>query len=214
MGLNIAFLTAFVLVSAANVIAVHKESRIGVGVTKPLLMPLLALVYAFTVPLPDIRVIAALGFGFLGDVLLMGSSKLMFTAGTLSFFCGHIFYILYFLGAVPFAAVSPLFYLLLLPYAAYGVFLFRRLLPHLGSDKIQAALYISCISLMSFSSLMRIWSVQGLGFLLTFTGSLLFITSDSILSLATYKGMAKGSDDAVMITYILAQALIIGGLMV
>ena len=64
-------------------------------------MPLLALTSALALApsLPGSRTafactLCALGFGFIGDVLLLSVSEKRFMAGALSFFAGHIFWII------------------------------------------------------------------------------------------------------------------------
>lgn len=213
--MNIASLLfiSFILLAAANIISVKKSSNLGKCLTKPLLMPILLILYLFGASSPKWSVILALVSGFLGDISLM-KSGIFFTIGLFSFLIGHIFYIISFLGPVSFSKIPSIFYILILPYILCGTLIYRRFLPYLKSMKFQALLYIIIIMAMSFSSLTRIWSTSSYHFWLPFIGSILFIASDTLLAFNEFKTNVVSRDVYIMLTYITAQLLIVLGFII
>ena len=201
----------YAALSVTNVLAAgFKNARVS-ALTTPLLMPVLTAAYLLGAGRPW-QIAAALLCGFLGDVLLMGPRS-FFLPGLLAFLVGHLFYAAAFLGSVSFPAVPLPFYLCLLPYIAFGIAIYRILLPNLQNLKIPCQVYMYGILLMSFSSLLRFWTVTGPQFWLPFTGSLLFIASDAMLVLQFFSPRKKGGNAAGMATYLLAQGFIAGGFM-
>jgi uncharacterized membrane protein YhhN len=207
---KILILVLFILFAAANLISLKAENSKWDEITKPFLMPLLLLFYLSCVSAPNGFIVAALIFGFLGDVFLLGSG-FFFMAGLFAFLTGHVLYIIAFLTAVSFSHIPIWFYLLIIPFAAYALFVYRKLLPHLKEMKLHVALYLIVIISMSFASLLRLWTFNGSTAWLPFIGSLLFIVSDSLLSFNTFKSKVHGREVIIMLTYILAQMFIIAG---
>lgn len=175
-------------------------------------MPSLLLFYISCTSSPNTFIILALVFGFLGDVFLMRTG-LFFIAGLLSFLIGHAFYIIALLGQVSFSNIPVWFYILILSYILYGVLIYKKLLPHLESMKVPVLIYLTVILVMSFSSLIRVWNTDSYCFWLPFIGSLLFISSDSMLSFNIFNSTHRWREVLVMITYIAAQFLIVLGFM-
>jgi uncharacterized membrane protein YhhN len=176
-------------------------------------MPLLMLFYLLNASVINYFLLAALAFGFLGDVFLLKAEKQSrILAGIVSFLIGHIFYISVFVGNSYSTLDIPLWSLLfLLPYIGGALLLFKKLFSSMQFMKLPAVVYMSVIFLMSFLSVLRVWTVSFLSFLLTFAGSLSFILSDSLLAFDLFTVRLKKSDTAVMTTYILAQLLIVLG---
>jgi uncharacterized membrane protein YhhN len=106
------------------------------------------------------------------------------------------------------------FFLFFLPYIGGALLLFKKLFSSMQSMKLPAIVYMSVIFVMSFTSFSRIWTASFLSVLLTFTGSLAFIISDSLLAFNMFKVEKKKNDVIIMTTYILAQLLIIFGLLI
>ena len=90
-------------------------------------MPAIASIYILAAGRVDYFVLAALFFGWTGDLLLMRGRKSWFVTGAFSFLIGHLFYAWVFLrtaGGFSVFAVHPIFCTLaLLPYILYLVFL-------------------------------------------------------------------------------------------
>ena len=94
----------------------------------------------------------------------------------------------------------------------FGVVVFKNLKLKEKSIKVGVFLYILVIISMSFSSLLRFYSVPFMAFILPFSGSILFIISDSMLSMR-YFGEKRIRGEFVTVTYVLAQFLIVSGFM-
>jgi len=77
--------------------------------------------------------------------------------------------------------------------------------------KVPVIVYLNVILIMSFASFSRIWALKGLLFWLPFVGSIFFIASDSLLAFRNFKVKLSRGWASIMITYILAQLLIIFG---
>ena len=88
----------FLLPVAVNLAGQLMGSPVMTGVSKPLLMPLIALAVFLVAKDRDIRtrrvttIIVALLFGALGDVFLMLPGTVCFLLGMLAFLAGHVFY--------------------------------------------------------------------------------------------------------------------------
>lgn len=216
MTINIAFLIPFLLFSTLNIFYEKNSNRLGVLFTKPLLMPLLMFFYFLNVPSVNYFILLALVFGFLGDVFLLWHRKQnCILAGILSFLIGHIFYIYIFAGSSFKVTDIPVwFFLLFLPYIGGAILLLKKLISLMQSMKLPAIMYMSVIFIMSFMSFSRIWTVSFFSFLLTFLGSLSFILSDSLLAFYMFTMKRKKYNEVIMGTYILAQLLIILGLLI
>ena len=153
-------------------------------------------------------------FGFMGDVFLMWPErKNNFMLGLVAFLIGHLCYVLLFLQGISFTKDVPVwFYLIIIIYAIGARAVMKKLTKYLGDMKIPTYIYMAVILLMSFASLARIWVMDmNMSFLLPFIGSLLFLCSDSMLGFYTFKDKFKNGNVYIMLTYVLAQALIVGG---
>ncbi|MGV8983048.1 lysoplasmalogenase [Clostridium sp.] len=197
-----------------HIIFIKSENIKGCYYTKPLLMPLLAIYYTASTVQINKSIILALVFAFIGDVFLMWPGrKNNFIFGLGAFLLGHLCYVLLFSQDISFVKDLPWqFYLIIIMYAMVAFTVMEKLKNHLGDMKIPTYIYMAVILLMSFVSLSRMW-VMGLsiGSLLPFIGSLLFLCSDSMLGFYTFKGKFKNGGVYIMITYVLAQVLIVGG---
>jgi uncharacterized membrane protein YhhN len=183
--------------------------------SKPLLMPCLLVYYWILSPDASYLVMGALWFAFLGDVFLMFSTrKIFFILGLGSFLLCHIFYIIYFIRADMFpSGVPALFWLALIAYVTAGTTLYMMLKRNLGDMKLPVIIYIFTILFMSFLCAARYYHFKETAFWHPFAGSLLFIISDAILAFNHFKKTIRFSGVLVMSTYILAQLLIIFGIL-
>ncbi|MEO7266179.1 MAG: lysoplasmalogenase [Ferruginibacter sp.] len=184
-------------------------------ITKPLLMPVLAVaVYYNSTSQKRSYIIAALFFSFIGDsfLLLEKREPLFFIFGLASFLITHILYTIYFLRLKQIHP-SPLktnwyIFLLILFYGAGLVFL---LYPLLGALKIPVLLYATIICLMLISSFHVYKSVAPATGLQFITGALLFVISDSFLAINKFYQPFQLAPFLIMLTYCAAQFLIARG---
>lgn len=204
-------LIAFIIISILNVIFNYGENKKGIYLTKPLIMPLLILHYVASTSKVNIILIGALLCGFLGDVFLLDSKK-YFINGLLSFFCGHVLYIVVLLLNFSAKNVNDYYFVFMIPYIIYAYFLVRTLLPYLGGLKVLGTMYMSTILAMSFISLLIMFQKFNLKTVLILIGTIIFVISDSLLAFDTFKKKLKHSGVFIMSTYIIAQYLIIMGL--
>lgn len=204
----------FLLTFVMHMIFTKNENKKGRCYTKPFLMPLLATFYIIGAENINKFIIIALAFGFIGDVfLLWPDRKNNFIFGLIAFLIGHISYVLLFKQSISFIKDIPIwFYLMLIIYGVVAVTIMKKLINYLGDMKIPVFVYMIIIILMSFTSLARIWVMDiNISFLLPFIGSLLFLCSDTMLAFDTFKGKFKNGNVYIMLTYVLAQVLIVGG---
>jgi uncharacterized membrane protein YhhN len=190
----------------------------GRFLTKPLLMPLLALGYALeTKPLNRLSalVLAALFFSWLGDVLLMleGRNGMFFILGLLGFLTAHALYIAYFIripatNGRSFIRKRPV---MLLAVLAYVVELLYVLWPSLDGMKIPVLVYGIVIGTMLCFALWQYGKTDDRAAGLMIVGAILFVASDSLLAINKFKSPIPFGGIWVMSTYILAQYCIVKG---
>ena len=154
-------------------------------------MPLLCAVYVFAAPQVRLLVVAALLFGWLGDLFLMFQQRtVLMLCGVCAFALGHIFYMGALLSAHPVLNI-----MILIPLALcviWMTFVVKKLIPYAPRQlKKPGFLY---------------------AYLIAFVGGLFFILSDTILTGQKYRRETRHGNFYVMLTYIIAQDLLILGL--
>lgn len=154
----------------------------------------------------------ALGFSLLGDVLLMfvDASPHMFTFGLVAFLLAHIMYILVFLKHYNRQKKLFIFIALLLMYATG---LFYLLKDGLGEMLIPVLVYMLVILTMATTAFLRHNNVSIVSYNLVLIGAVFFMVSDSILALNKFYQPIPYSNISIMLTYALAQYLIIMGIL-
>jgi uncharacterized membrane protein YhhN len=186
---------------------------------KPLIMVWITLYFlrykkkkSFSVP-----VLLAFFFSWLGDNFLMfsGKSEAFFFAGVGSFFFAQLAYIYTFSrysekGGKGYLERRPWLVLIFLAYLTGMLIL---LFPGLeGMMKPIILVYALSLIGMSMMALNRKERVGRRTFLLVFTGSLLFLLSDSMIALERFYAEFWRAGFWIMLTYIAAQYLIMRGL--
>lgn len=182
--------------------------------SKTFLMPILNLYYIFSSKNKIFTLIIALFMSFLGDAfLLFENKKTFFKMGLFSFLLSHIFYLITFLINSNFLKdkVPFYFFIFLIPYFFYGLYFYKSLFPEIKEVKKEILIYIIVIILMSFFTIPRFYIFPLCKSLPVFIGSILFIISDSFLAFQIFKGKIKKNSILVMLTYGLAQFLIVSG---
>ena len=121
-------------------------------------------------------------------------------------------YIYTFLENIAFNKISSFWIpLALIPYLIYAWKIFRDLKPYLEHYFIPVILYIVTIIGMSYASLFRFWTSQGISFWFPLIGSIFFIISDTLLATRNFRYGKKKGWVSVMISYVLAQLFIMIG---
>lgn len=156
--------------------------------------------------------IVALSFALLGDILLMfvWQSPHFFTFGLVAFLIAHVLYVLVFLKHRNQQKSSLGFITILLVYA---VILFYLLKDGLGEMLIPVLVYMLVILSMATTAFLRKNKVNTLSYNLVFLGALFFMISDSLLAINKFYRPIPLSNISIMVTYALAQYLIVIGIL-
>lgn len=206
----IALLVAAAVVAVGDWVAVQLQSR-AEYVLKPATLALLAIAAA-TADLGDFKplVVGALVFGLLGDVGLMLSGErtdFPFLAGLGAFLIGHVWYVVAF--AVAGLDGLPLLAGLLVVCSIAGLVLPRVLrgAARSGGHGFAAVVagYAAVLSTMAVLAV-------GTGIVETALGGVLFLVSDTLIARERFVAPVPRGPLLVIVTYHLAQFLIVIGL--
>lgn len=188
-------------------------------VCKPLIMITLGIYYLSHAEFRSTTVWLAIVFSLAGDVLLMfeaGDPK-FFMMGLAAFLVAHISYIISYrqhqdwsLEKKPLKDIQKIRFGF--PIVLAGTGLIVVLYPSLGSLRIPVMLYALVLIVMVLNSVFRYGRTNNVSFILVFLGSILFMFSDSVLAINKFFKPVPAAGIWIMSTYILAQFLIIHGL--
>jgi uncharacterized membrane protein YhhN len=154
----------------------------------------------------------ALLFSLAGDILLMYDDQdpMFFMFGLVVFLKAHIMYIIVFLkhrnksrNLIPFIALLII----------YGAGLFYLLKDGLGAMFLLVVVYMIVILTMATTAFLRKGNVPKLNYNLVFLGAILFLVSDSLLSLNMFHKTIPFANIMIMLTYGLAQFFIVLGIL-
>lgn len=209
------FLGLFIIDSLIHLYASIKMNKKLRACTKVFILPLLIGWYCCFVPTPSWLVIVALIASWLGDVLLIPHGIAFFASGGLSFIISHVFFIVIYIKSTAFALV-PIWAIIIiaLAYIAVTTLVMRGLKEDLKGKLFYALFfYLLVNATMNFFALCLLVSNPCLGTILTFLGATSFFVSDSNLFYTRFKKSDKEKNHfVVMLTYILAEFLIVWGL--
>jgi uncharacterized membrane protein YhhN len=213
----------FVLLGVGNIVSVVAGWQWGIYLTKPLLMPALA-VWFFqntkqNAPATKNSFLAGLGFSALGDVLLMLVSEggeHLFLFGLGSFLVAHLCYITAFtkypglekglVRSTPWTATLLVIYLFVLLGLLWNGLTVALKIPVILYGGVITAMAISCLNMSG-----RVNRAIAAGM---FRGAILFVLSDSAIALKkfVYTGWPDAATSVfIMVTYILGQFLLAKG---
>ena len=158
-------------------------------------------------------------FSWVGDVLLMFESPeqpLFFMGGLGAFLTTHVLYILAFKAVVTDSSKSIFKTRLvaIFPFIVIGGVFYYALFPGLGELKIPVLVYTGVIITMVIFALNRIGQVNAASFRLVYYGAIIFMISDLLLAINKFLMPFDHAGVYIMGTYILAQALIVAGVLV
>jgi len=180
---------------------------------KPILVPVLLLsFYASVKNKGNYKIIGALVFSTMGDILLIFEGRPFFILGLLSFLLAHVLFVLIFrsrAGTIKldfYTVVCSLFIL------SYYFFFMKFLWPHLGAMRIPVLAYAFVISGMLWMALQLLRSTSSLRWHIVL-GALFFVVSDSLLSIQLFYSSFEFAHFYVMLTYLLAQLLLVYGIL-
>ncbi|MFD2939235.1 lysoplasmalogenase [Flavobacterium notoginsengisoli] len=185
---------------------------------KPILIPILGFGAYFYRKFPTQNtLLIALLFSWIGDVILLFTDlgEIYFIIGLVSFLIAHILYCILFnkQNRVRKKQNKTFFVIGSVLIATYLIGMVSVLMPHLGDLEIPVSIYATVISIMllfAFNGLL-VWERPGN--LLVFLGAFFFVVSDSILAVNKFYYPIPKSSFLIMITYLLAQYLIVLGIL-
>jgi uncharacterized membrane protein YhhN len=197
----------FVAVFAVHLVSILCKWESAIFYTKPLLL-LSLIAYCFGNVKFNLIIFAALLFSLLGDVLLLfqESNPLFFIFGLVAFLVAHICYIVYFIKIKKQDGYTKWSVFIILPTLAYGITLVCFLYPKLGEMKLPVIVYATTICAMLIAALhikVNIFFA---------IGAILFVISDSLLAVNKFYLPFASASFLIMLTYGLAQALIVTGI--
>ena len=203
----------YLAVLAADLFAVYTNNETLRYITKPLLMPLLIVLFIFQTTGFNSSlkkwIVLALAFSWAGDVLLIFESTNgnFFIFGLVAFLIGHIFYILFFENVIRKEGLRKNYWWFL-PVIVYYIALIYFLSPKLGDMRLPVRIYGIVISYMLIQALQTGRIKNMAAATLMIGGAVLFITSDSILAVNKFYESFAYAGIAIMLTYGIAQLLI------
>ncbi|MBK8953186.1 MAG: lysoplasmalogenase [Chitinophagaceae bacterium] len=199
-------IVVFLVTLAADILGAEVNNEAIQFATKPLLMPLLALLFLSAMRGKKCRlsflVLLALFFSWLGDVLLMfqGKQSVFFLSGLSAFLLAHVVYIIFFHKIRIAESVMSRWWILLMV-AAYYTGLIIWFSPYLGEMKLPVRIYGLVISFMLMMALHMLYLSNKKAGVLFVTGAVLFVISDSILAINKFYKPLWGASAWIMITY-------------
>jgi len=201
------FTILFFIVVLLDLIAIAFHYPVLEAVVKPMLMILLMGVYAFSSEKRNNWYLLALAFSFLGDVLLMDKEN-MFLFGIASFLMTQLIYIKLILKRTGKSELKQKI-IAIIPFLIYIIVLLSVLKENLGKYLIPVIVYGIAISVFGMVSLHFYLQKRNKVSVLMLTGAVLFILSDSMIALNKFYESHELYPVAIMLTYTLAQYLIL-----
>jgi len=220
--MNYLALTIFIIVSGIHLYASYNDNKELRDCTKPFILASLLGWYCFCgFEGPESfslrwTVIMALIFSWLGDVFLMGKGHRWFAVGGVSFGISHLFFSATYLQNVSALSINFVpFIIAAVIFALIVVRVFNGLNTYLPKAlKTPMFIYLLVNGMMNSFAFMQLYTMPCAGSVITFIGALLFFASDSILFYVRFRpGSIWKMHFPVMLTYILAEFLIVQGIM-
>lgn len=212
-----------VIIAAGTILSNYSYNDWTMYIFKPLVMICIAGYFLFHSKGIDKKIVrltlSAFLFSWIGDIFMMFTDhgEVFFSTGVLAFLVAQVFYIILFLqsitlsGKKPFLKKQPYW---LIAYIAYGLLFGILLYGALGTTlKIAIFIYIAAILSMSAMALNRLGNGHPASFALVFAGSLFFIVSDSLIAIDRFLYEFEHGRALILFTYILAQYLIMKGIL-
>ncbi len=209
-------LILFIVLSLAHVIGEAFKKKQVRYATKPLLLLSLGVYYYLSADVVNWFMVAAIIFGWLGDIFLMipdpDKTRKYFKPGLVSFLLGHVFYTLVFGYYISSTGNFPWYgWLLFIPYILTGAVGFMLVKPHAGKMLGAFIAYVIFIVLMGISTVVPLGSVNFTGNILAMVGSLIFIVSDTINGYNKFAKEIPNERIYTMSTYLAGQFLLVQG---
>ena len=209
----------FYFVSTLEILFLTFEWPEAQLIAKPLIVLSLLWYYFINAQSRSNIFIAALIFCWAGDVFLLfgNRNELFFIFGLVSFLIGHTFFILTYRQQRFEKATHELLGTqkarLLFPIILAGTGLVAILYPALGDLKMPVIVYAAVLTVMVICALLRYGRTTKASFAFVLSGALLFMLSDSLLAINKFLSPLSMAGVSIILTYILAQYLIVAGVL-
>lgn len=210
-------LIAALIVSVIITIGSLTEGALFGWARAPLLMPIVVLMTLLSRPLPGARVLvpllAAQVFSWFGDIALASEGD-YFVLGVGMFLLAQVSYIVTFLGikGPHQLRIKPV---VLVPYLVYYVGILALVLPKAGELALPLVVYGTTLTAMAVFAMDTWPRVSPLAARMLLFGSILFVTSDSLIALTKFDIVPdNGFVAAILIgTYCAAQVMLALGVL-
>jgi len=206
----------FAVVLLLDLVAIYSNNESLRFITKPLLMPLLA-IYLLLQTISATSslkawVFLALFFSWVGDILLLFEERasIFFLFGLSAFLIAQVFYIVFFHNIRMKEYIRGNALLLLLVIVYYSI-LISVLSPYLGTMRLPVRIYGVVLSFMVMLAMHTMLGKNKKAALWIMMGAILFVTSDSILAFNKFFSSFNYAGLIIMFTYGLAQLFITEG---
>ena len=206
----------FAVVLLIDLVAIYSNNESLRFITKPLLMPLLAihLLLQTISATSSLKawVFLALFFSWVGDILLLFEERAsnFFLFGLSAFLIAQVFYIVFFHNIRMKEYIRGNALLLLLVIVYYSI-LISVLSPYLGTMRLPVRIYGVVLSFMVMLAMHTMLGKNKKAALWIMMGAILFVTSDSILAFNKFFSPFNYAGLIIMFTYGLAQLFITEG---
>jgi uncharacterized membrane protein YhhN len=206
----------FLFILLADLFAVYSNNENLRTITKPLLMPVLAIYFLTQTKFSNSKLKAwiflALFFSWTGDVLLIFEERnsIFFLLGLCAFLIAQIFYIIFFHNIRMREYIRGNALLLLLAIVYYSI-LISILSPSLGDLRLPVRVYGVVLCFMLMLAMHTMFSKNRKAGMWMTTGAILFVASDSLLAFNKFYGTFNYAGLLTMLTYGLAQLFIAHG---
>ena len=177
-------------------------------VSKPMIMASLIGFYISSVKKQSNAFLLAMIFALFGDIFLMFNGVDFFLIGLCCFLVMQVLYTFTFLKDRVNDIRSIIFKSL--PVIFVSIAVITYLWDDLGEMRIPVAIYTAAITMMVISALIRRSNVKW--YLPVVAGVLLFMVSDALIAVSKFGPSFSGIEYGVMATYMLAQYLIVRGM--
>lgn len=200
------FLSIFIIVSLADLLAILFNNLFWQTLFKPLIIPSLIAFYLSVSDQKNKLFLLALFFSFLGDVLLLDKSNL-FLYGIAAFLITQLLYIFIFSKGLK-QSSWDIRVKSSIPFMVFYIVLIWFLYPGLGPFLVPVLVYGFAISVFGVVSLVNFLTGNREITLYLLVGAILFIISDSMIALHKFHSEKPSYGLLIMVTYISAQFLI------
>lgn len=210
------WIVLFAFVLLIDLVAVYSNNESLRFITKPLLMPLLAIYLLLETKTKNsnlkVWIFLALFFSWAGDIFLLFEEEgpNFFLLGLSAFLIAQVFYIVFFHNIRMREYIRGNALLLLFVIVYYSI-LISVLSPYLGNMKLPVRIYGVVLSFMLMLAMHTMLGKNKRAAIWMMTGAILFVASDSLLAFNKFFSGFNYSGLIIMLTYGLAQLFITEG---